>query len=111
MNNLVLLAAAIPFAIVVVVFTVLVTVRYDITDKELRVSILGFAMKRVPLNCIAAVEFVPALEKRTLGLFQHDGTVVVHAEGGVSVYISPKGAQSFSQDLKNRVFTLTGRRV
>ena len=46
MNSLIYLAAAIPFIIIVAVVAVFATVRYRITDKSIKLSILGIAISR-----------------------------------------------------------------
>ena len=59
MGNLVILAAAIPFAIIVVVFILLGTVRYGVTETHLRVKVLWLTVRKIPLSEIVSVEFVP----------------------------------------------------
>ena len=111
MESLVILAAAIPFAIIVVVLTVLATVRYGVTDAHLQVQVLWLTIRKIPLSDVESVEFVPAEPGKSWGLMRHGGMVVVQAGAGRTVAISPRDPEEFSRGLKEVIFRLTGRSV
>ncbi len=103
MGNLVILAAAIPFVIVVLVVAVLATVSYTITRTHVRVAILGVTLRNIPLAEIVSVEYLPPAPGRGWSVLHQGGLVVIGLAGGGQAALSPKDAEGFAADLKSRV--------
>ncbi len=103
MGNLVILAAGIPFIIIVLVVAVLATVNYTITRAQVKVTILGITIRKIPLTDITSVEYLPPVPGKGLSMLHHGGVVAINLVGGRSAVISPKDAEGFAGDLKDAV--------
>jgi hypothetical protein len=110
-KSLIYLAAAIPFIIIAVVVVVFATVRYRITGKSIKLSILGIAIRRIPLEDIDSVEYFPASSRANWSLLHQGGTVVIMTRAGKTFAIMPRDAEAFHEDVRDAVFRRTGRRV
>lgn len=106
MSNLIMLAAEIPFAIVVLVVILLMTVRYTIKDDCLHVSIMGRAIRKTPLSEITSVEYLKAEDIRHWSMFHRHGMVVVHTSDGKSLAFSHSDAEGFAARLRDGVSKL-----
>ncbi len=110
MVELIYLAAAIPFVIIVAVVLILATVRYAISSTHLVVSILGFTVRKIPLSEIKSVTYQPPDEGAGWRLFHHGGTVIVQANGKTYA-LSPRDAEGLADDLNAAVSKVLGRSV
>jgi len=109
--NLVILAAAIPFALIVIAVAVMATVKYYITDTHVQVSILGFVIRKIPVSGIRSVEYIPPEPGKGWTLLHQSGVVVIGIAGGRSLAMSPSDAEGFAEDLKDRLSGRTGGRL
>ncbi len=110
MVELIYLAAAIPFVIIVAVVLILATVRYAISSTHLVVSILGFTVRKIALSDIKSVSYQPPDEHGGWRLFHHGGTVMVQANGQTYA-LSPRDAEGLAADLNAAVARQAGREI
>jgi uncharacterized protein with von Willebrand factor type A (vWA) domain len=103
LGNMLILAAEIPFAIVVLAVIALMTVRYNIKDDALQVSIFGRAIRKVPLSEITSVEYLRAEDVRHWSMFYRHGMVVVHAGSDKTLAFSHSDAEGFAARLREIV--------
>lgn len=114
MDSLVLIAGAVPLAIIVIVFGVLATVRCSITESHLRLRVMGVAIRNVPLANITMVSYIKPGDAPGGGMFNRGGIVVVEYDGATgkgAMSVSPADAEGIAIRLRERVQELTGRRV
>ena len=107
--NLVMLAAAIPFALVVIAVAVLATVRYGISEDRVSVSMLGLKVREIPIRDIVSVACLPPAPGRPRGILRQGGMVEIGLSGGRSAVISPRDAEGFAEALKEAVSRVSGR--
>ncbi len=110
MVELIYLAAAIPFVIIVAVVLILATVRYAISSTHLVVSILGFTVRKISLSEIKSVTYQAPDEGAGWRLFHHGGTVMVEANGKTYA-LSPRDAEGLAEDLTAAVARQAGREI
>lgn len=114
MDNLILIAAAVPFVIIAVVFTVLATIRCRVTGTHLILFVLGLPLRNIPFEDITSVEYLPPEKSAHWGVFNRGGVVVVEyagPSGKGAMSVSPADAEGVSKRLKETVKELTGREV
>ena len=109
MVELIYLAAAIPFFIIVAAVAVLATVRYAIAGDRLLVFILGVPIRKIPIPEITSVTYVPPGESGGWRLFHHGGTVIVQAGAGRTYALTPRDAEELAEDIKAAVMRVSGR--
>jgi hypothetical protein len=107
--DLVILAAAIPFVIIVLVVAVLATVSYTITKSRVRVAILGLTLRNIPLSDITSVEYLPPVPGKGMSLLHQGGAVVLNLASGKSSVITPRDAEGFAEDLQDAVYKIAGK--
>ena len=113
MVELIYLAAAIPFVIIVAVVVVLATVRYSISSTHLVVYILGFTIRKIAISEIRSVAYLPPEEGAGWKLFHHGGTVIVQAGVGEgrTFALSPRDAEGLAADLTAAVARQARREI
>lgn len=114
MDSLILIAAGIPFVIILLAATVLAVIRYRLTESHLKVLILGITLNKAPLSGITRIEYIPSHSGQPWNFFHRGGTVIVEYDGpkGQSTMaLSPRDAEEFAKSLRESVRELTGREV
>lgn len=114
MESLIIWAGAVPFGIIVIAVIALASVRCRITGDRLKLTILGFTAKDVPLGSITSVVYVPAEQAPGWGVFHRGGVVVVEyagPKGKGALSVSPADAEGVAEHIRQRVTELTGRKV
>jgi len=93
-------AAGIPFAILIVGLILLVTVRHRVAGGYLTVSMMFIPIRRIPLDEIVSVEFNPPHSRKRIGVFANPGTVTVrYGEPETEVTLVPSDPKRFAGEL------------
>jgi hypothetical protein len=112
LESLVIIAAAIPFAIFAVVFTLLATVRYTLTDTHMKVSVLSIPLRSVQLSDITSVEHI---EQTSYGLPKilsvGDTVILRHGPDNAAFTVMTREPELMAEMIRARVKELTGRDV
>jgi len=112
LESLVIIAAAIPFAIFAVVFTLLATVRYTLTDTHIMVSVLSIRFRSVRLSDVNSIEH---LEQAAHGLprmlSMGDTVILRHGADNAAFTVMTREPEVLVEALRSRVKELTGREV
>jgi hypothetical protein len=100
MDRLLIVATAIPFAVLIIGIILLVSVRHSIGGGYLTVSIMFIPIRRIPLADIDSVEFNPPHSTKRIGVFSNPGTVtVIYGEPETSVTLTPSDPKRLAEEL------------